>query len=111
MTAIQKQTVKVYLINFEGCTTRAGFWARIARAFGLGASIIFDGQGWTTLCARMAKLTKCGYSVRIQIRGLEALHPILPNESQNLLRILRAASDHADDLRAEAIIGNAKWKI
>ena len=111
MTALQKQTVKVYIINFAGCTTRAGFWARLSRTFGLSAAIAFDGKGWPTLCQRVAMLARSGYSVRVQLHGLEGVYPAMKAECEYLLRVLRAAGESGDDFRAEAVIGTAKWRI
>jgi len=111
MTAIQKRTVKVYLVNFRGCSTRAGFFARLARCFGLGASVIWNGSAWRELCRRLSEISNSGYSTRIQLHGLEEVYPRLKNECEALIRILRAAGESAGDLRADAVIGDAKWKI
>ena len=111
MTALQKQTVKVYLVNFAGCTTRAGFFARLARTFGLSAAIAFNGKAWPMLCQRVAMLTRSGFSVRVQLHGLDGVYPTLTDECDKLLRILRAAGESGDDFRSEAVIGSAKWKI
>ncbi|MBO5218612.1 MAG: barstar family protein [Clostridia bacterium] len=111
MTALQKQTVKVYLINFAGCTTRTGFYARLARTFGLSAAIAFNGKAWETLCQRVAMLARSGYSVRVHLHDLDTIYPTMKTECENLLRILRAAGESGDDFRAEAVIGSAKWRI
>ncbi len=111
MTAIQKQTVKVYIINFEGCMTRAGFFARLARTLGLSASLILDAAPWKAICKRVATIAASGYSVRVQLHGLDGVFPILPGQCERLLRVLRAAEGVSTDFRSEAIIGDAKWKI
>ena len=82
MTALQKQTVKVYLINFAGCTTRTGFYARLARTFGLSAAIAFNGKAWETLCQRVAMLARSGYSVRVHLHDLDSIYPTMKTECE-----------------------------
>ena len=76
-----------------------------------GAAIAFDGKGWPTLCQRVAMLARSGYSVRVQLHGLDGVYPTMKAECENLLRVLRAAGESGDDFRAEAVIGTAKWRI
>ncbi len=98
-------------MNFNGCSTRTGFFARLARCFGLSAAVTFNGHAWKAFCERLSLLTRGEYSVRIRLYGMEQIYNVLPKECETMLRILRAAGKHGIDLRSEAVIGNAKWQI
>ena len=111
MTAAMKQTVRVYIANFEGCTTRAGFILRMARAFSIDLSRVLKGEVWSALCERVAALAMGNYPVRVKVVGLDEAYPSLSKECESLIRILRAAQSRNEAFRAEAVVGNMKWKI
>ncbi len=106
-----KQTVRVYIANFEGCTGRASFLMRLARAFSIDAVRILKGEMWRALCERIALLGSSGIPVRVRVVGLDDAYPSLSRECEALLRILRAAGENNQAFRAEAVIGDMKWKI
>ncbi len=111
MTAAMNQTVKVYIADFEGCTTRAGFIYRLARAFSIDAKRILKGELWRALCERVGALATGEYPVRVRVMGLDDAYPTLSKECESLIRILRAAQQRNTTFRAEAIVGNMKWKV
>lgn len=111
MTAAMKQTVRVYIANFEGCTGRASFLLRLARAFSIDAARIVKGEVWRALCERIATLGASDIPVRVRVVGLDDAYPALSRECEALLRILRAAGERNECFRAEAVIGDMKWKI
>ena len=111
MTAAMTQTVKVYIANFEGCTSRKSFILRLARAFSIDAARVLKGEVWRALCERVASLGAGHYPVRVRVIGLDDAYPTLSRECEALLRILRAAQDRNDSFRAEALVGDRKWKI
>lgn len=111
MTAAVNQTVKVYIANFEGCTTRAGFILRLARAFSIDMKRILKGEVWRALCERVGALASDEYPVRVRVMGLDEAYPNLSKECESLIRILRAAQNRNSTFRAEAVVGNMKWKV
>lgn len=111
MTAAMTQTVKVYIANFEGCTNRTSFILRLARAFSIDAGRVLKGEVWRALCERVSSLRSGNYPVRVRVVGLDDAYPTLPRECESLLRILRAAQDNDGTFRAEAVVGERKWKI
>ena len=111
MTAAMNQTVKVYIANFEGCTTRAGFILRLARAFSIDMKRILKGEVWRALCERVGSLATGEYPVRVRVMGLDEAYPNLSSECESLIRILRAAQQRNSTFRAEAVVGNMKWKV
>lgn len=111
MTAAMNQTVKVYIADFEGCTTRAGFILRLAKAFSIDMKRIIKGEVWSALCERVGSLTLGEYPVRVRVMGLDEAYPNLSKECESLIRILRAAQQRNGAFKAEAIVGNMKWKV
>ncbi len=121
MTAAQRQTVKVYIADFSRVGTKAGFYRRLTAAFGLKASALPVGLGherlvheqafWQELCRRVAHIASTQLPVRIRIIGAENVYVQCRVEMDRLLRILRAAEENAQDLRADVKLGNAIWKI
>lgn len=111
MTAAMKQTVRVYIADFEGCTTHSGFILRLARAFSIDAARVLKGEVWRALCERVASLAAGDYPVRVRVKGLDDAYPTLSRECESLIRILRAAASKNEAFRAEAMIGDMKWKI
>ena len=111
MTAAVKQTVKVYTANFEGCTSRAGFVFRLARAFSIDAARVMKGEVWRALCERITALGAGKYPVRVRLVGLDDAYPSLPCECESLLRILRTAENSSDTFSAEAMVGDRTWRI
>lgn len=111
MTAAMKQTVRVYIANFEGCNTRAGFVFRLARAFSIDMTRVLKGDIWRALCERIALLAMGDYPVHVRVVGLDDVYEKLSGECESLIRILRAASDKGESFHADAMVGNMKWKI
>ena len=111
MTAAVKQTVKVYIANFEGCTNRTSFILRLARAFSIDAAKVLKGQVWHAFCERIASLGAGAYPVHVRVVGLDDAYRSLPMECESLLRILRAAQEGSTAIRADAIVGDRKWRI
>lgn len=111
MTAAMRQTVKVYIANFEGCTGRASFIMRLARAFSIDPSRILKGELWRALCERIAAIGAGDIPVRVRVMGLDDAYPSLSRECETLIRILRAAAEKNECFRADAVIGDMKWKI
>ncbi len=111
MTAAVRQTVKVYTANFEGCTSRAGFIFRLARAISIDAARVIKGEVWRALCERIASLGAGNSPVRVRLVGLEDAYPSLTHECESLLRILRTAQSNCDTFSAEAMVGDRSWKI
>ena len=111
MTAAMKQTVRVYIANFEGCNTRAGFIFRLARAFSIDMTRVLKGDIWRALCERVAALAMGDYPVHVRVVGLDDAYEKLSGECESFLRILRAAQSKSEAFRADAVVGNIKWKI
>ena len=111
MTAAMRQTVKVYIADFEGCTGRVSFIMRLARAFKIDTSRIVKGEVWKALCERISTVCASGFPVSVRVVGLDDAYTSLPRECETLIRILRAAKDANECFRAEAVIGDLKWKI
>ena len=111
MTAAMKQTVRVYIANFEGCSTRAGFIFKLARAFSIDMARVLKGEIWSALCEKVALLAMGDYPVHVRVVGLDNAYEKLSNECESLIRILRAASDKSEVFHADAVVGNMKWKI
>ena len=111
MTAAVRQTVKVYTANFEGCTSRAGFIFRLARAFSIDVARVIKGEVWRALCERIYVLGAGNSPVRVRLVGLDDAYSALPRECESLLRILRTAENSSDTFSAEAMVGDRTWKI
>ena len=111
MTAAMKQSLRVYIVNFEGCTTKMGFLMRLARAFKLDAARIVKGEVWKAFCERLSSLTASDIPVCVRLVGLDDAYTSVPKECEALLRLLRAACSNCGAFRAEAMIGNMKWKV
>ncbi len=112
MTAVQRQTVKVYIVDFRGCRTRLSFYRKLAQVFGVSLPLVRAGREfWESLCRQLASLARTPNPIRIRLIGIENARSIEAGEIECLLRILRAASARAEDFRAEAIVGDAKWPI
>lgn len=105
------QTVKVYIARFDGCTTRAGFFVRLARAFSLDAACVISGGFWQAVCERVSALSQHPSPVVVRLHGLDAAFAHVPKECEQLIRVLRAASAASEHFCAEAIIGEMKWRI
>ena len=104
MTAVQNQTTKVYIANLSNCTTKSGFFRIIARAFGIGASVLglSDKAFWHELCRRTAVIAASPYPVRIKVTGLSSVDSFYPEGVYYLLRVFNAMEEEASDLRANA---------
>ena len=111
MTAAMKQTVKVYTVKFEGCTTKFGFLMRLARAFGIDAAKLIKGQVWQAFCEKVNSLASAEMPICVRLFGLDEAYESVPTECEALLRLLRAANSRCGAFRAEAMVGNMKWKV
>ncbi len=105
------QTVKVYIADFEGCTGKVSFLLRLARAFKIDTARVVKGEVWKALCERITSVCATGFPVSVRVVGLDDAYANLPKECETLIRILRAAKEANDCFRADAVIGQLKWKI
>ena len=111
MTAAMNQTVRVYTVKFDGCNTKFGFLMRLARAFGIDAAKIIKGQVWQAFCEEVNSLAASEMPVCVRLVGLDEAYANVPLECDALLRLLRAANSRCGAFRAEAMVGNMKWKV
>ncbi|MGN1129249.1 MAG: hypothetical protein ACI4T6_09915 [Candidatus Flemingiibacterium sp.] len=104
MTAVQRQTTKVYIADLSKCSTKAGFYRTLARAFGIGeAALDLSGRSfWNELCRRTAVIASSPYPVRIKITGLSRVNEFFPEGVYYLLRVFNAMESEASDLKANA---------
>jgi len=106
-----KQSLRVYIVNFEGCTTRMGFLMRLARAFKIDTLRVLKGEVWQAFCERISSLGDSDIPVCVRLIGLDEAYTELSRDCDALLRILRAAGSRNTGFRSEAVVGNMKWKV
>lgn len=113
MTALERQTVRVFIADFSKCGTKAGFFRLMVLAFGLKLSALPTGESvfWSALCKRLAAVSKGFVPVRVRLSGLENIYSFYPKGVETLLRILRAAEEESPLFRAEVRIGDALWNV
>ncbi len=105
------QTAKVYIADFEGCTGRVSFFLRLARSFRIDTSRVLKGEVWKGLCERISSICAMGTPVSVRVVGLDDVYANLPHECEILIRILRAAKEANNCLKADAVIGQMSWNI
>jgi len=111
MTAAICQTVRIYTVKFEGCTTKLGFLMRLARAFGIEAAKLVKGQVWQAFCEEISSLAADELPVCVRLTGIDEAYESLPAECEALLGKLRWANNKCSAFRAEAYVGNMRWKV
>ena len=111
MTAAIRQTLKVYIVDFAGVTTRVGFFMKLVKAFGIDVSNVLKGTVWKAFCGRLDLFSAWGVPVCVRVVGLDDAYSALPGECETLIRILRVAKEQNSCFKADAVIGDMKWKI
>lgn len=111
MTAAFNQTLKVYIVDFAGVSTRVGFFMKLTKAFGIDVANVLKGTVWSAFCGRLDRFSSWGVPVCVRVMGLDDAYTQLPKECETLIRILRTAKQQNSCFRADAVIGDMKWKI
>ena len=111
MTAATTQTLKVYIVDFAGVNSRVGFFMKLVISFGIDTAAVLKGKVWSAFCRRLSIFASWGVPVCVRVVGLDDAYTSVPKECETLLRVLRAAKESNKCFKADAVIGDMKWKI
>ena len=84
---------------------------RLARAFGIDAAKIVKGQVWQAFCEEISDLAANEIPACVRLVGIDEAYTNLPAECEARLGKLRSANNICSAFRAEAYVGNMRWKV